>query len=278
MAFREDIPEGALTRGLRVRDRRGRAARISAPGYEAPSATVGQDIVTQQMYWYGLDAEWALDELRGAMFDGFPLDDESIEAAVLGTMDEMEAVGLTGGGYEDATGLLNHPITGDNSVTHVLAANTFADSDPVSIRNLINTNVSSTIERSKETIGRNITEGMTVFLPGTQYDALTTHYIGDNAERTLMRSIIEDNPWTHFTQGDPLTIERVLELDGMGMGGSDRMVIGLRNERVVNMGVSIQPRILGIVNKGRVVCAQVESKFSEAWFLRPYAYTYVDQI
>ena len=111
------ISEGARSYGVRVRDRVGRAARISGPGWDAPSATASEALETQEIYWYGLDAEWALDELRGAMMAGVPLDTEAIEAAVTGTMETMEAVGLTGGGYAER-GLLNQPITGTGAVTH----------------------------------------------------------------------------------------------------------------------------------------------------------------
>ena len=138
------------------------------------------------------------------------------------------------------------------------------------IRDLINGRLSNVIEISKEALGRNISTGMTVYLPGMQYDLLTTRYIGDNAERTLMKFIMEDNPWTHFTNGSPLMIERVLELADAGAAvGDDRMVIGLKHERVGEMGVSIPPRVLRIMDKGRVVCAQIEAKFSPFWAKRP---------
>ena len=123
------ISEGASAYGVRVTNRVGRAARVSAPGYDAPSATVSQALVQYPMYYYGLDAEWSIDELRGAMMAGIPLDTESIEAAVTGNMETLEAVALTGGGYDGTTGLLNHPITGDNAVNQKAAAGTFAASE-----------------------------------------------------------------------------------------------------------------------------------------------------
>ena len=276
------IPEGATSYGVRVRDRVGRAERVSAPGWDAPSATVSETLVPQPMHYYGLDAEWSIDELRGAMMGGTPLDTESIEAAVTGSLETMEAVGLTGGGYEGATGLLNHPITGDDAVTHSMqgASMTFADLTSEQIRNLINGRISAVIVGSRETLGRNINTGMTVYLPGEQYDLLTTRYIGDNAERTLMRSIMEDNPWTHFTKGQPIAIERVIELDSALNPGStsDRMIVGLKHQRVAEMGVSISPRVLRVMDKGRVICAQVESKFSELFVKRASTIHYSDAI
>ena len=281
------IPEGASSYGIRVQDRVGQAQRISGPGYEAPSATVSQALVQHPIHWYGIDAEWSTDELRGAMFAGIPLDTESVDAATMGAMETMEAVGLTGGEYAER-GLLNLPVTGTDSVVRnvQMSGMTFAELESPAIRDLINGELSAVIEGSRETLGGILNMGMTVYLPGPQYDLLTTKYIGDNAERTLMRSIIEDNPWTHFTGGQPLMIKRVLELAGLGTNAAgvitspvtDRMVVGLKHSRVAEIGVSISPRVLEVMNKGRVVCAQIEAKFSPLFVKRPNTLRYVDLI
>lgn len=275
------IPEGATAYGVRVRDRVGKASRVSAPGWDAPSATASETIVQQKIYPYGLDAEWSLSELRGAMIAGIPLDTESIQNAVMGTMEKMEEVGLLGDSDVDgSTGLLNHATTGNDAVTLTTQAsmNTFSDLTATQIRDLINGRISNVIEVSRETLGRNIATGMTVYLPGEQYDLLTTRYIGDNAERTLMRSIREDNPWTHFTDGAPLMIERVLELANRGASSSDRMIVALKHSRVAEMGVSIQPRVIRVLEKGRVFCAPVEAEFSELFVKRANTIQYVDAI
>ena len=46
--------------------------------------------------------------------------------------------------------------------------------------------------------------------------------------------------------------------------GRDRMVTTLKHPQVAELGVSISPRVLRIMDKGRVVCAQVEVKFLAA--------------
>ena len=282
VAINTNIPEGARSYGVRVMNRQGKARKITAPGYDAPSATASESLVTRDLFWYGLDAEWSIDELRGAMFAGIPLDTESIEAAVTGSLETMESVALTGG-EEESGGLCNLPTGSSNEdrVTSSAAPKTFAASTAVEIRNLINGTISAVIEQSRETLGRNLSQqGMTVYLPGTQYDLLTTIYIGDNAERTLMRSIMEDNPWTHFTKGNPIMIERLLELDSSHNPGvsQDRMIVTLRDSRIAEMGVSITPRVLRIMDKGRVVCAQVESKYSDLFVKRPRNVHYINNI
>ena len=274
-----NIAEGARTYGVRVMDRVGRANRITAPGYDAPSATVSEAIETQELHWYGLDAEWSVDELRGAMFGGVPLDTQSIEAAVTGTMETMEAVGLTGGGFAER-GLVNLATgTGAGQVNTSTASGTFSTLTAVQIRDAINGEISKVIEGSRETLGRSVTTGMTVYLPGAQYDLLTHRYVGDNAERTIMATLMDDNPWTHFT-GNPINIARVLELDSALNPGvtNDRMVTALKHERVAEMGVSIMPRVLRILDQGRVIVAQVEAKFSPLFVKRPKTIYYLETI
>lgn len=272
ISLNTNIPEGATSYGVRVRDRVGRAQRISGPGFEAPSALASESLATQEIFWYGLDAEWSIDELRGAMMAGVPLDTEAVDAAVTGTLEKMEEVGLLG--EENYRGLLTLNAASDG-VQVTSAPDTFENMTAVEIRNLINGEISRVIEESRETIGRNISDGMTVYLPGLQYDLLTTRYIGDNAERPLMRSIMEDNPWTALTGGNAVSIERVLELDSSRLSAvpgsgltQDRMVVTLRHPRVCEMGVSISPRVLRIQDKGRVVCAQIEAKFSPLFVKR----------
>ena len=273
VSINTSIEEGATSYGVRVQDRTGRAVRISAPGQDAPNATVSQALVPRPIFYYGLDGIWSLDELRGAMFSGVPLDTQSIEAAVMGSLETMESVALTGGGYDNTTGLINHTTTGDDAVNlQAQGANmTFTDLTSEQIRTLINGDISWVISNSMETLGRNIKMGMTVYLPGEQYDLLTTRYLGDNAERTIMRGLMEDNPWTHFTKGSPINIERLLELDAASNPGSttDQMVVGLKHPRIAEIGVSIMPRVITILNKGRDYVAQVESKYADFWFKRP---------
>ena len=129
-------------------------------------------------------------------------------------------------------------------------------------------------------MGRNINTGMTVYLPGEQYDLLNSRYLGDNAERTVMRGLMEDNPWTYFTNGSPLMIMRLLELDSARNPGAanDRMITTLKHPRICEMGISIMPRVLRIMDEGRVIKAQVESEYSELWVKRPQDLYYLESV
>ena len=279
VSINTNIPIGSSEYGVIVRDRVGRADRVSSPGYDAPSATISQGLVSRPLHYYGLDAEWSIQELRGAQMAGRALDTESIEAAVMGSLETMEAVAFTGGGFAGATGLVNQATT-TGAVRTSNAPQTFSAGTAEQIRTLVTQEISKVIENSAETLGRNINTGMTVYLPGAQYDLLTSRYLGDNAERTVMRGLMEDNPWTHFTNGSPLMIMRLLELDAARNPGStsDRMITTLKHPRIAEIGVTIMPRVLRIQDKGRVICAQVESEYSELWVKRPQDINYLETI
>jgi hypothetical protein len=200
--------------------------------------------------------------------------------------EKLEEVAFTGDReVTNAVGLVNQPTTGTGAVRTATATQTFAAGTAEQIRTAITAEISKVIENSAETLGRNISTGMTVYLPGTQYDLLTSRYLGDNAERTVMRGLMEDNPWTHFTSqnggpGSPLMIMRLLELDSARNPGStqDRMITTLKHPRIAEIGVSIMPRVLRIMDEGRVIKAQVESEYAELWVKRPQDLYYLENV
>jgi len=270
------IPEGASEYGVRVVDRRGQAEEISGPGYEAPSATASQTLVPHGIHWYGLDGEWSVDELRGAQYGGFPLDTYTLRAAVMGSLEKMEQVALTGPTKRPGVmGLLNQ-TSGDNGIVSAVTAWDFDGAATTTVREEINKILSAIIQNSMEAIGRELNMGMTLYLPPELYDRLNSIYLGDDPRLLLMRVIKESNPWSEFS-GQPLMIERVLELASAGAGRRGRGVCALKHSRVFEMGVSIMPRVLRIMDKGRVICAQVESKYSDIFLKRPKDIIYFDE-
>ena len=90
------IPDGASSYLVRIMDRSGRGQFITKIGTDAPTAQVSQRTDSQTLHLGGIDALWTLDDARQSMMSGVPLDTRTIEAAVEGAMDHMEAVGISG--------------------------------------------------------------------------------------------------------------------------------------------------------------------------------------
>ena len=276
-----NIPEGARSYGIQVRDRTGRGRYIDPDGNDAPRATSSRRLITQPLDLGGIDAYWTLDEVRGAMLAGVPLETEHLEAAVMGASEHMEAVGLLGDNERGTKGLLNQ-APGTVTYTAGVAAGQanptqWSGMTAVQIRDVINGAISALISNTREIFGRTIQDGLTIYLPTTQFDLLSSKYVGDNQEWSVMRSIMEDNPWKYRTGNQPM-FESVPELTGVGAGDSDRMVVSIKDERIAQMGVSIQPRVIKIEESKRQFCAPVEYKFSPPWILRPKQLHYYDNI
>ena len=280
MPMNTDMPEGADSYLVRILDRTGRGQFITNVGDDAPVAGVSQRTENQRLFYAGIDALWTIEDVRRSLMSGIALDIRTIEAAVEGSMDHMEAVGLKG---SDALpnapkGLVNF-ATGDGKVNlQTQAANMkFDDLTGQQIYELIVDDVSWVIEISREVFSTNITMGMTVYLPTGQYNRLSSRFIGDNQERSIMRAIKEDNPWTERT-GNPVEFRSVPELEKAGASSADRMIVACRDDRVFEMGVSIMPRVIEVMSKGRYVCAPVEYKFSPVFMKRPTVMRYRDAI
>lgn len=274
-----NIPDGADSYLVRVLDRTGRGSFITNFGTDAPVAQVSQRGVQHDLHYAGIDAIYSVEDMRNAAFAGFPLDVRVLQAAVMGGMEHMEEVVLIGSDQiPGSTGLLNQTTgTGGVNLQTQGASAKFSDLQPEGIRDLINDDISWINETSKETFGYNIDDGMTVYLPTQQYNRLATRFIGDNEDRSVMRAIMEDNSWSMRT-GNPVMFRSVPELNNRGVSNVDRMMVACRDDRVYEAGVSIPPRVLRIMDKGRGVCIMVEYKFSTLFMKRPTVCRYRDNV
>ena len=277
-----NIAEGADSYGVRIIDRTGRGEFITNTGTDAPVARVSQRLEQHNLHYAGIDAEYTVEDLRNAMFAGIPLDSAVIEAAVDGALEHMEAVGLSGSTVLPASprGLINWATgTGNDQVNLATqgANNTFDDLTGMGIRDVINDDISWVIETTQETLSTNITQGMSIYLPTQQFNRLVTRFVGDNQEVSVMRGILMDNPWT-FRTGSEVMFKSVPELNNAGASNTDRMVIACKDPRVFEMGVSIPPRVLRVLDQGRNICAQIEYKFSSMFMKRATTVRYRDAI
>ena len=247
------VPSSTAT-GSRTGEARRSGSRRTATKPERRSSA--RTILQHPIHYYGIDAIWTIAELRGAILAGTALDTESLDAAVDGMLNSMEELAFVGD--DDHQGLFNLPTTGTSAVSHQNSTNLWTARTAAQIRTQINGELTGLIDTSKETVRE--FNNATIYLSGPRYDYLTDIYIGDNADKTLMTSIIEDNPFTIFT-GQPVSFRRVLELNDLGTSNSHRMVVTMRHNRIIEMPVALAPRIIKIMDMGREQCAQVEAEF-----------------
>ena len=279
-----DVPEGYLTYAYRVIDGRGDAGWIDNRGTGAGSTRASQRKVSYDLAVGGTYAEWTREDLRNSITAGVPLDDYVIKHATRACKDHIEIVGIEGdqsGFYPDFKGLINQTTgtTGDTVRLGTQGDNqTFNDLTGDAMAQLIADDVSLLIEDSAEIIGRNITDGLTIYLPISQHHKLTTTRLPDSPNLTAWDWVKQNNQWTGLTN-KALQLEMVKELKGAGVGSNiDRMIIGMNTREIMEMAQPIMPRVLEVINDGFSYRTPLEYKISGLNVKRPVGLRYRDKI
>ena len=264
--FRMDISEGASSYTPRVVDVTGRAKFLTSPGLEAEAVRINESIDPQPMITGGVDAEWTREDIRNASHTGLPLQSLTLESAVERCYDHIEKVALVGDTDLGWHGLSTLTSADDDITVGTNAAKTFANSTALEIQALISGEISALITDSNEVIGRRLKDNLCVYLPGTQYDILCNP-LGDNADKSIMDWLERMNPFTKMT-GNAIKFKRLMELNA-------KMITTVMSDRVFEIGMSITPRIIKILDNGRVITGQLEYKIGRLYIKRP---KYIRQI
>ena len=271
-----NIPEGATTYGYKVSNGYGQANFIDDYGTNSRSFNVSIDTIATKLYLAGSSPSWTIEELRNAMFDGIPLDTLKIEGATQACIDHILSVGLVGDPSKGFTGLINNP---DVPLVQEVTADNISVS--TNIVKYINEYVSQVIVNTSEIFGQVIREGLTIYLPVKQFNELSISNMVD-LTITPLQWLKTQNPFT-ARNGNEIKIVSVPELAGAGLLAdnvtpADRMIIGFNDQLAMELGNSIQPRIVSFVDHGRYVEAPMEYKISQLSIKHPGAFLYVDGV
>ena len=267
------IPEGATTYAFRVVDRVGQGAWIETGGTDAPSATVAQRLVAYPIEYGGIIPEWTIEDLRRSLFGGVPLDTETIRAAITGAMNHIEMVGLVGDTTKGLQGLVNHSAV---DVTAGVDLSGLADGQ--AIVDQLQSWTTDIITRSKEVFGLTIKNGLCIYLPIEQAALITNKRIKDGNDLSVWNYFVMNNAWYNYT-GETIQLKWLQELENAATGGStDRMIMGLKNDRIFEMAMPISPRVVSTLMKPFSVCAPIEYKISGINMKRPTGLRYYDGV
>ena len=271
-----NIPEGAKTYSYRVMDRVGQGRFIDNDGSNAPSANVSLSMVAYTLEYAGIVPEWTREDVRAAMFGGVALDTETVRAATTGAMDHIEEVGLRGDGARGFTGLINQD-TGTGGVSRSDATSTISSMTGDEIVEFLQDQVTSIVTDSAETFGRSIRAGLSIYLPLEQGAKVNDTRLTD-IDRTAWEYFVEHNLWFTYT-GERPQLRLVAELDQAGDSDTDRMIVALMNDRIMEMAMPISPRVIGMYDRGGYsFAAPMEYKISGLNLKRPTGVRYVDGI
>lgn len=266
------IPEGAKTYSYKVINKYGRGKFIDNSGKDANRASASMQNVPYGLEYAGIIPSWTLEDIRGAAFSGIPLDTHTIQAGTDGCLDHIEIVGLTGAAGRGFTGLVNQTdIPASNSAKTI--ANMTADEMVTFIQN----GVADIIEQTAEVMGIRIKSGMMIYVPIAQQALLLHTKLATDASKTVWEYVSVNNLWTART-GETLKLEGVAEMAGAGEGATDRSLFGFNNERIMEMAMPIQPRVIRLLDLHYGVDAPMEYKISGLNVKRPTAMRYYDSI
>lgn len=271
-----NIPEGAATYAYRVIDRAGRGRFIEFDGSTAPSANVSVRLVPYGLEYAGIVPEWTMEDLRRAMFTGVPLDGETMDAAARGAKDHIEEIAFKGDANRNFVGLTNLPTTGDRAVNH---SNSTATIDSMTGDDLViflQKQVTKLVEDTAEVFGRTIVGDMCIYLPISQATKVTNHRLTD-INMSVWSYFENHNTWYSYTKRKPM-LKWLSELKGAGTSNSDRMIIALKDTKIMELAIPFYPRVLTTINKGFTVCAPMEYKMSGLNVKRPSSIYYTDRV
>lgn len=283
MVLAYDVPDGAATYSYRVVDRVGEGRFIEFDGTSAPPASASQRIVPYTLHYGGIIPEWTVEDVRRAMYGGFPLDTETIEAGARGAMNHIERVGFTGDTDYGLYGLTNQPVPtidtapSGNQVYLQSAADQVQSMTPDNMLTFLQSVTTDLIENTEEVVGRTIRGELCIYMPLRASSAVLQTRI-DDTNISVWDFFARNNDWLDYT-GAPPMLKRLKELDSAGTvsgGGNNRYIWAIRERPVMEMAVPIMPRVLGIQDTGYKICAPMEYKVSGVNVKRPQTIIYVD--
>lgn len=253
----------------RSMDARAKARFLAIGSGDMPLADISMDRTIMPVEHAGLGYQYSLQELREAQFLGIPLDQERADTVRRGVEEFAQNVCFLGDADHGLPGFLNNAdVPSANAVNGTWTSSTAADD----IIEDVNTAITLVWERSKT---KHLPD--TLVLPPAQFALLSTTLVGTEHNRSLLDVLMTSNVYYANTKR-PLTVMPLSELEGLGAGATDRMLVYEKNPRNVQFHfpmplqfIAPQPRDLNVRIPG-------EFRVSGTSWRYPGAGQYIDQL
>lgn len=209
-----------------------------------------------------------LEELRQSKFLGRDLNTSLASLSLRGFQEHAQEVALLGDSARNFAGLLNSAdVTAVNAATTLAAA-----ASPEAMADIVNTGLSAVFSGTKT-----IERVNTVLLPPTQFALLATTNISANAQTTVLEYLKKSNVFT-AEMNIPLEFRAVSELEGIGAGATDRMMVYDNNIDIVKMHIPMPHRFIAPQMDGLEIKVPGEYKLGGVEWLYPGAARYIDGV
>lgn len=198
------------------------AARFMAVGSDdMPLADISRERTTMPVEHAGLGFRYALQELAEAQFMGIPLDQERANSVRRGVEEFAQNIAFLGDADHNLPGFLN------NAGIPAASAPTGTWSTATADQIIADVNFGLT-EVWDESATVHLPD--TVAIPPAQFALLSTTLVGTEHNRSLLDVLNTSNVYYARTK-QPLNIMPLAELEGIGAGSTDRMVVYEKNRR-----------------------------------------------
>lgn len=233
-----DVGETDNEYTYRMFETTGKAKIIANAADDLPTVNMGGSEHTSRIKPLGDKYSYDLFEIRAAAAKGKPLNDQLAMAArraIEELIDDLIAFGDTAHGMK---GFINHDAVDDDTFTpgDKGGTDTWLDSGapnatgPQMVAD-VNTFVAQRWSALKEAAG--IGGKMTVVLPAPEYAYLAATPMGDNADKTALRFLLDNNPF----------LEDIVpwhKLTGAGAGNANRMICYVKDPAVLGALIPLE--------------------------------------
>ena len=265
MPVSTDVPEGATTITYRQYDTVGMAKVIANYANDLPRADVTGKEFTSNIRSIGNAFGYNTQEIRSAIFAGVNLPARKAMAATRAHQEKINALAFTGDADHGLPGLISNANVPEVTLAAdgTGSAKTFASKTADKIVRDVNSLINKIISQSK-----GVHRATEVWMPVEQYALIATTQNSTASDTTILQFLQQVHPGVTFRQ--------VVELDGAGASGADRMY-AIENSRD-NWAIEI-PMMMKMYSpqqKGLEFEVPVESRFGGVIIEYPLALAFAD--
>lgn len=261
------IPEGATTITYRQFDTVGMAKVIANYSNDLPRADVAGKEFTSPIRSLGIAYGYNTQEIRSAMFAGIPLTARKAAAAARAHAEKINQLAFGGDADHGLPGLLTN--TNIPEVTLLAdgtgSSKTFATKTADKIVRDINSLINKVMTQSK-----GIHRANEMWLPVEQYALIATTQNSVASDTTILSFLQSVHPGVTFRQ--------VVELDGAGAAGADRMYALENSSDNYQLNIPMMMRTYAPQQQGLEFVVPMESRFGGVTVEYPLAFAFADGI
>lgn len=260
-------PEGATTMTYRQFDTVGMAKVIANYSNDLPRADVVGKEFTNPIRSIGSSFGYNVQEIRSAQYAGVPLEARKAMAAHRAHNEKVNTLIWSGDADHGLPGFISNANIAEVTLPAdgTGASKTFASKTADKIVRDVNSLINKVITQSK-----GIHRVNTVMMPIEQYALIATTQNSTASDTTILSFLQSVHPGVTFKQ--------VVELDGAGAGGADRMYAGEINEENIQIEIPMLMKTYTPQQHGLEFVIPCESRFGGVIIPYPLAFAFADGI